>query len=139
MSIWIPGADVAELPGDDEPGDGTQWVENPGRDRVVEFRLKLVQPRKHALNLTPAMVDERSVLSFTNGFRLMSGEVLLVFAVDGPLDGARREKVNRMRARERRNTSAYFDLSPASGPKAAVINIDPDGYLSIWDLSLARP
>jgi len=90
-------------------GDGTQWVEDPGRDRVVEFRLKLVQPRKHALNLTPAMVDECSVLSFIKGFRLMSGEVLLVFAVDGPLYGARREKVNRMRARERRNTSAYFD------------------------------
>ena len=138
MSIWVPGADVSEMPGDDEPGDGTQWVSNPGQDRVVEFRLKLVQPRKHALNLTTAMVDEHSVVSFINGFRLVSGEVLLVFAVDGPLDGPRREKVNRIRARERRNVSAYFDLSPASGLKAAVIDVDSDGYRSIWDLSLAR-
>jgi hypothetical protein len=93
----------------------------------------LAQPRMHVLNLTTAMADERSVVSFVNGFRLVDGEVLLVFAVDGPLDGPRREKLNRLRARERRNSSAHFDLSPAAGPKAAVIDVDPDGYRSIWD------
>lgn len=139
MSVWVPGADVSDIPGDDEPGDGAQWVLNPGRDRVVEFRLMLAQPRMHVLNLTTAMADERSVVSFVNGFRLVDGEVLLVFAVDGPLDGPRREKLNRLRARERRNSSAHFDLSPAAGPRAAVIDVDPDGYRSIWDLSLAKP
>lgn len=139
LSVFVPGVDVTNIPGDPETGDGTQWVENPGKERVVEFRLIPAKPTDYALNLASLLEDEQARLGFINGFRLHGGETLLIISVDSAHTGARRSRVDRLRARERRTSPAEFDLLPAGGAKAAVIDVAEDGYRSIWDLSLTKP
>jgi hypothetical protein len=140
LSIWIPGQDVSHVPNDNERSDDVQWIPDPGPGRVVEIRLVLVDPSlARTVNISAAIADTQSAVSFVNGFRLANGEVLLLFARDEPLIGKRLQNLNKMRASERQVALENgFDLSADLGPRIALTEVESDGYRSIWDLSLAQ-
>jgi len=138
LSIWVPALDVSEIPRDPEPGHDAQWVEPAGPEAATEFRLVLVQPGQGLFNLTAALQGPDSGLAFVNGFRLAGGETVLLFAAKKRLGDDFRRDLGRVRQEQRAQVPPDFNLAPESGPRAAAITVDDDGYRNIWDLSLAQ-
>ncbi|MGJ7908711.1 hypothetical protein ACOQFL_19765 [Actinopolyspora sp. H202] len=135
LSIWVPGKDITEVPGDHEKGSESQWINEPSATGAIEFRFMLVTPRMGKFNLSPALKDG-SELGFVNGFRLANGEVLLIFAATVELDEKRREDIEKLRSWIHKNRPDDFDVSPETGPRCAVEEVGQDGRRSFWDLSL---
>ena len=102
-----------------------------------------MQPRERLspeglFNLTAALQGPDSGLAFVNGFRLAGGETVLLFAAKKRLGDDFRRDLGRVRQEQRAQVPPDFNLAPESGPRAAAITVDDDGYRNIWDLSLAQ-
>lgn len=138
FSIFVPGNDLPMIPGDSERTNDVQWLPTPGPDRMVEFRLFLVQPRGGPFHLTPALADDESVLSYVNGFRLPGGEAAVLFALNTFLDQDRARNLHRHRSHASHQWDRNFDRSAQTGPRIALIEVEPDGRRSIWHLSANR-
>lgn len=136
MSVWVPEPDVVEIPGDAEPSHDVQWLDPPAPGDAVELRLVLAQPARVAVELTGALHPGRA-FALVNGFRLASGETAVLFAATRPLEDQTRRRLAQTRRAQRAAVHDGFDLDPASGPRAAAITVDDDGYLNPWDLNLA--
>lgn len=137
VSIFVPSADVQQVPGDHEPASGTRWLQDPGPRRTVHLRFYLAEPGCAPLDLSSAFVDRDTSVALVDGFRLITGETLLIFAANVPLTPAQQAKIRRARRAARRNAVDSFDLSPASGPRATVLEVEDDGHRTLWDLALA--
>jgi hypothetical protein len=87
-------------------------------------------------DLTPSLQGGQATGNLINGFRLINGEVVLLFSATGPFDRSLQNQVAKYRRRARRTVSVSFDLSPETGPRAMFLEGDPDGHFNIWDLSL---
>jgi hypothetical protein len=72
-----------------------------------------------------------------NGFRLATGEVLVIFAALWPLDDERLRSLTEIRAWARTQLDPAFDVSPSTGPRTAAIETEEDGHPNVWDLSLS--
>lgn len=137
LSICVPHEDVTSIPGDQEPGDDTQWIAQPPPGEGIEFRIMLARPRGAPLDLTPALKGGLATIAFVNGFRLINGEVVLLFAATERLDRAFRRRLAAERIRARRNVNPTFNMAPDSGPRSALMTQEHNGHRTIWDLSLS--
>ncbi len=137
LSIWVVHGDVAEIPGDGEPGHDAQWLEPPPEGGAIELRVVLAPPGPVLVDLTAALEGPGSGLAFVNGFRLAGGDTVLLFAARTMLDEAKLAGIARLRREHRASVGPNFDLSPETGPRATAITVDDDGYRNFWDLSLA--
>lgn len=139
LSIWVPAEDVSGIPGDDEPGHDAQWVAPPPAGAAVEWRVVFVKPDQGAHDLTPALRGPETGLALVNGFSLVGGEVVLLFAATDFLDPSFESHLSQARADGRaRARVPNFNLSASSGPRTLVITVDDDGHRNFWDLSLAE-
>jgi len=136
LSIWIPGDDISTVPGDQESPTDSQWIAPPGGSEAVEFRFWLVEPRRGRLELTTTLREGKNTPAVVNGFRLVTGEVLVIFAAVWSLDAERQRSLTESRAWARIQLDANFDMSPESGPRTAVLETEADGHPSVWDLAL---
>lgn len=136
LSIWVPGDDIFDVPGDGAPAEDSQWIAPAPSGEAIEFRFWLVEPRRGPLELTSTLREGSPGPAVVNGFRLSTGEVLVIFAVVTPLDQLRLESLVEARRWARSQLDQSFDLSPAIGPRTAVFETEEDGHPSIWDLSL---
>lgn len=137
LSIWVPCADVSDIPGDLEPGHDAQWLESPPPGCATEFRIMMVKPGHGPYELTKALLGKGSGIALINGFQLADGEVVLLFAATVALDKRLVAQLESTRREARSSITSDFDLSPESGPRAAVIFVDDDGHRNIWDLTLS--
>lgn len=135
LSIWVPGTDVVLVPGDSEPYEDVQWMEAPPAGWAVEFRIVLLQSHR-AYRLGSALIQPESSLALVNGFFLPDGEVMLVLARTAPMTKAQMEGVQHIREGAGGRPPEDFDMDPTTGPRAAAITSDSDGYTNIWDLAL---
>ncbi len=55
LSIWVPWADVSDIPGDAEPGHDAQWLEPAPTGCATEFRIVIVEPGRGPYELTGAL------------------------------------------------------------------------------------
>lgn len=138
LSIWVPAQDVLDVPGDTEQGQDVQWMSPPPPGSAIEFRLFLVRPNRGPFNLTAALRGPEASLAVVNGFRLGGGEAVVLLAAYQRLDRAQQESMDQHVREHRARLPEDFDLSPASGPRALVIDVEDDGHRSFWDLSLLR-
>ena len=138
LSLWVPAQDVLDVPGDTEQGRGVQWMTRPPPGSAIEFRLFLVRPDRGPFDLTAALRGPDASLAVVNGFRLGGGEALVLLAAYQRLDQARQESVDQHVREHRARLPEDFDLRPASGPRALVIDVEGDGHRNFWDLSLLR-
>lgn len=138
LSIWVPGDDILAVPGDGELPDELQWITAPDSGEAAEFRFWFVQPRKGSFDLTAVFRKEKNSPSVVNGFRLASGEVLLVLAAVCQLDDQRLRTLTKVRRLARACIEPSFDMSPATGPRTAVLETEEDGHANVWDLSLLK-
>jgi len=137
LSIWVPGEDVVAVPGDQESRTASQWIEPPAEGEAVEFRFWLVEPRRGWFDLTSTLQEEgKKTLGVVNGFRLATGEVLVIFAAVWTLDAKRQRSLAKCRRWARSRLDANFDMSPETGPRAAVLETEMGGHKNIWDLAL---
>lgn len=137
LSIWVIDIDVAEMPGDAEPGHDAQWMQPPPAGGAVEFRIVFAPPGPVILDMSEAVRRPGGGLAYINGFRLAGGEAVLLFAATSLLDEAMLADIAQFRREHRMSVGPDFDLSPETGPRTAVITSDDDGYQNIWDLSLS--
>lgn len=137
LSLWVPSADLSEIPGDLEPGHDAQWLDPAPIGCATEFRIMVVEPGQGPYELTGALQDRELGLALVNGFRLIGGEVILLFAATVALDQRLVSDVDKARQRARNEIVPGFDLSPETGPRAAVIAADDNGHRNIWDLALS--
>jgi len=137
LSIWVPGEDISTVPGDGESPIDSQWIAPPGTADAVEFRFWLVEPRRGRLDLTTTLREGKNLPAVVNGFRLATGEVLVIFAALWPLDDERLRSLTEIRAWARTQLDPAFDVSPSTGPRTAAIEIEEDGHPNVWDLSLS--
>lgn len=139
MSIWVPAEDVVEIPGDEESGVDSQWLAPAAPGAATEFRVVLVRPGRGVFELTAALQGPDAALALVNGFQLAGGEAVLLFAATQRLAQDLRLQLDEVRQQQRHEAhkASGFDLSPESGPRAALISVDPNGHRNFWDLSLA--
>jgi hypothetical protein len=64
--------------------------------------------------------------------------VVLLFAATKRLDDDFRRDLARVRQEQRVQVPPDFNLAPETGPRAAAVTVDDDGYRNIWDLTLAQ-
>lgn len=138
LSIWVPGHDVAIIPLDGEAWSDVQWIDAPGKEYIVEFRFFLVEPRMGVFDLTAAFQGGKAEADLVNGFRLANGEVLLLFAVNGPIGADLQQQLDNHRTRIR-ESHASFDKTPDRGPRVAIFTSNSEGHRNIWDLSVGLP
>lgn len=136
LSIWVPGDDISTVLGDQESPTDVQWIAPPSGSEAVEFRFWLVEPGRGRLELTTTLREGKNTPAVVNGFRLVTGEVLVIFAAVWPLDAERRSSLTECRVWARSQLDANFDMSPETGPRTAVLETEADGRPSVWDLAL---
>ncbi len=86
LSTWLVDADVADIPGDGEPGHDAQWMQPPPADGAVEFRVVIAPPAPVIVDLSAAVEKPGSGLAYVNGFRLAGGDAVLAIRPTTLLD-----------------------------------------------------
>lgn len=137
LGLWVPTADVVEVPRDSEKYLDVQWLPAAPIGGVVQFRILIIEPMSAVYDISKLL--ESGVFSFINGFRLAGGRVLLLVAVTGPLTRSQAQRLRMIRAHAKRSLPASFDRSPAMGPHSLLIDAEPDGLRMLWDLAERYP
>lgn len=73
LSTWLVDADVADIPGDGEPGHDAQWMQPPPADGAVEFRVVIAPP-------APVIVDLSAAVEKSMAFASQEATLCLLFA-----------------------------------------------------------
>lgn len=128
---------MVAVPGDDEPADGTRWVDPPGTGRTVELRVVLAPAAAVLVDPSGALAGPADTFAVVDAFRLAGGETVLLFAASSAPDPEKAAAVRRFRDDRRAQVSPGFDLSPETGPRTAAITVDEDGYRNVWDLGMS--
>ena len=138
LSIWVPSEDLITIPNDDQAAEGVRWMTPAPTGCAVEFRVFLVEPNQGGVDLSAGLIGAHATLGLLDGFTLATGEVVLIFLATSQLSAQLHTEIAERLERQRQVIPANWDLSPTSGPRAAIYSFDPDDHFNIWDLSLLR-
>lgn len=134
LGLWVPTADVAEVPGDSEKYLDVQWLPPAPLGGAVQFRIVLIRPEAAFYDVTSLVAW--GVFSYVNGFRLAGGQVVVLLAITSVLTTSQAKHLDEVRAYALRDIPSDFDRTPSLGPRFAVIDVEPEGVRMLWDLAV---